>query len=52
MRPVETIPGMAGREIKKNNEEVNSIIWYTIGTFVNVTLYTQYNNNKKKIKRN
>jgi hypothetical protein len=26
MRPVETIPGMAGREIKKNNEEVNSII--------------------------
>jgi hypothetical protein len=38
MRPVETIPGIEGREIME--KEVN------LRTSVNVTMYPQYKNNK------
>jgi hypothetical protein len=44
--PVETISGMG--EIWRMMEGVNSTI-YIVRTFVNVTMYPQYNNNKKKI---
>jgi hypothetical protein len=41
MRPVETIPGMKSRGIKNDGGgEFN----YIIRTFVNVTMYPQYNN--------
>jgi hypothetical protein len=49
MRPVETVPGMGGGGIKKNDEEVNST-WYIVRTFVNVTMYPQHNNNRKRKK--
>jgi hypothetical protein len=44
MRPVETIIGMGGGGIKENLEGVNSTMIY-YKTFVNVTVYPQYNNN-------
>jgi hypothetical protein len=44
VRPVETIPGMGGREIKVNYGEMNSTMIH-FKTFVNVTMYLQYNNN-------
>jgi hypothetical protein len=45
MRPVETIPGMGIRGIKENDG--GSELWYILRTFINVTMYPQYNNNKK-----
>jgi hypothetical protein len=41
MRPVETVPGIGGREIKENGEggEFKYGIWYIVRTFVNVTMY-------------
>jgi hypothetical protein len=39
MRPIETIPRMGEREIKRNDG-------YIVRTFVNVTIYPQYNKNK------
>jgi hypothetical protein len=44
MRPVETVLRMESREIKENDGGVNMI---NIRTFANVTVYPQYNNNKK-----
>jgi hypothetical protein len=40
MRPVEAIPGMRKRGIKKNDGEVNSNMTYC-KIFVNVTMYPQ-----------
>jgi hypothetical protein len=48
MRPVETIPGMGGWKIKENygGGEFNYIyIVKKKKTFVNITMYPQYNNN-------
>jgi hypothetical protein len=46
MRPVETIPGMGGGGIKENGDgEFN----YDIRSFVNVTMYHQYNKSKNKV---
>jgi hypothetical protein len=50
MRPAETILKM-GEEEKKENDggcELNS---YVVSTFVNVTMYSQYNNNMIILKR-
>jgi hypothetical protein len=49
MRHVETIPLMGG--IKENDGRGWIQLWYIVRTFVNVTMYLQYNNNiieKKK----
>jgi hypothetical protein len=45
MRLVETIPGMGGRGIKENDGGGWIQPCYIVSTFVNVTLYPQYNNN-------
>jgi hypothetical protein len=45
MRPVETIPGMGG-EGKKNDGGGELSYDNSIRTFVNVTMYPQYNNKK------
>jgi hypothetical protein len=51
MRPVETIPEIGGGEMKENNGRgVNSTVTI-IRTFVDVTVYLQYNNNKNKFKK-
>jgi hypothetical protein len=42
--PIETITAMRGGRTKENDGGVNSTI---VRTFVNVTMYPQYNNNKK-----
>jgi hypothetical protein len=47
MRPVETIPGMGRGEIKENDGGWVQL-WYIERTFVNVTMYPQYNNNNNK----
>jgi hypothetical protein len=39
MTPVETIPGMEGRELKENDRGGKIQLWYIIRTFVNVTMY-------------
>jgi hypothetical protein len=46
MRTTETIPEIEGGGTKENvdGSEYN---WYIVRTFVNVTMYSQYNNNKK-----
>jgi hypothetical protein len=46
MRLTETILGMWEGGIKENDGE-GKFSYDTIRTFVNVTLYPQYNNNKK-----
>jgi hypothetical protein len=46
MRPVETVPGMGGGKKKENNGGGWIQLWYIIRTFVSVTMYPQYNNNK------
>jgi hypothetical protein len=48
MRPVETVPGMGEKGEKENDrgDEFN----YDIRTFVNITMYPQYNNDIIKIK--
>jgi hypothetical protein len=46
MRPVEIIPEMGGREDK--GEFRKGWVWYIVRTFVNVTRYSQYKNNKTK----
>jgi hypothetical protein len=43
MRPVEIILRMGGGGIKENDRGVN--LRYVVRTFVNVTMYPQYNNN-------
>jgi hypothetical protein len=48
MRNVETIPGIEGGRIKENDGGGE----YIARTFVNVTWYPQYNNNKKGKKFN
>jgi hypothetical protein len=50
MRPVETIPGMGGGRIKENDGGVNQVwyISYIVRTFVNATMYPQYNNTKQQ----
>jgi hypothetical protein len=47
MRPIETIPEIWGEGIKKNDGGGWIQQWYAVRTFVNVTVYPQYNNNKK-----
>jgi hypothetical protein len=51
MRPVETIPGMEGEGIKENDGGWWGEFNYDniVRTFVNVTMYPQYNNNRRKI---
>jgi hypothetical protein len=50
MRPVETISGM-GEEGDKGEWWKGWIqLWYIVKTFVNITMYPQYNNNKKESK--
>jgi hypothetical protein len=46
LRPVETIPGMWEGETKDNDG--GGELSYDIRTFINVTMYPQYNNNKNK----
>jgi hypothetical protein len=48
MRPFETIPGMGGEEHKGDWWKGWIQLWYIIKTFVNVTMYPQYNNNTIK----
>jgi hypothetical protein len=49
MIPVETIPGMGGEGIKENDGGGKfNYDWYIVRTFVNVTIYPQHNNKKKK----
>jgi hypothetical protein len=46
MRPVDTIPGMWGGEIKENDGVEWIQLWYTwyiIRTFVNAIVYPQHN---------
>jgi hypothetical protein len=45
MRPVETIPGMGGGGSKGECWKEWVQLWYTVRTFINVTMYLQYNNN-------
>jgi hypothetical protein len=45
MRPVETITGIWGGEIKENDGGGGIQLWYIVRTLVNVTVYTQYHNN-------
>jgi hypothetical protein len=45
LRPVETIPGMGGKGIKKNDGRVNSTMIYC-KNFGKCHMYSQYNNNK------
>jgi hypothetical protein len=49
MRPVETIQGMGEERIKNDVEDVYNYDYKSsrTRTFVNVTMYTQHNNNKK-----
>jgi hypothetical protein len=47
MRPVETIPGMG----EDKGELWRIQLWYIVRTFVNVTMYPQYNKNKNKFKK-
>jgi hypothetical protein len=46
VRPVETLPGMGGGEIKENDG--GGEFKYIVRTLVNVTMYPQYNNNNFK----
>jgi hypothetical protein len=48
MRPVETITGMGVGEIKNDGGGWIQV-WCIVRTFVNVTMYPQYNNNIMKI---
>jgi hypothetical protein len=48
MRPVEIIPGMGGRRIKEMMVGADSTLIYIVKTFINVILYFQHNNHKKK----
>jgi hypothetical protein len=49
MRPAEIIPGIGEVGIKENDGGLNSAKIYC-KNFVNVTMYPQYNNNKKEKK--
>jgi hypothetical protein len=46
MRPAKTIPGMGGEGRKENDGGVEFNYKY-LRTLVNVTVYSQYNNNNK-----
>jgi hypothetical protein len=49
MRPVKTIPKMGEGRIKENDGSMwiqLCYIWYIIRTFINATMYPQYNNKK------
>jgi hypothetical protein len=48
MRSVETIPGIGGRGNKGEWQRGWMQLWYILRTFVNVTMYSQYKNNKKE----
>jgi hypothetical protein len=48
MRPVETITGMGVGGIKKKGGGGGVQLQYIIKTFANVTVYPQYNINKKE----
>jgi hypothetical protein len=48
MRPVETIPGMGGKEVKENDGRGWIQLWYIVRAFVNVTMCPQYSNKNKK----
>jgi hypothetical protein len=50
MRPVETIPGTGGGGDKGEWWRGWIQLLYIVRTFVNVTLYPQYNNNRKEKK--
>jgi hypothetical protein len=45
MRPVITIPGMEGEGDKGEWWRGWIQLWYVVRTFVNITMYPQYNNN-------
>jgi hypothetical protein len=47
MRPAETVPGMGGEWWRGWIQ-----LWYTVRTFVNVTVYPLYNNNIIKNENN
>jgi hypothetical protein len=47
MRPVETIPGMGERRIKENDGGGKFSNDTLLRTFINVTMYPQYNNKTK-----
>jgi hypothetical protein len=50
MRPVETVPGRGDKEWWRGSMQ----LWYILRTFVNVVsaaMFSQYNNNKKKRKK-
>jgi hypothetical protein len=51
MIPVETTPGMMGGGWRRMMEGWIQL-WYIVKTFVNVTMYPQFNNNKKENKTN
>jgi hypothetical protein len=48
LRPVETIPGIREGGIKENDRGRQIQLCYVVRTFVNVTMYPQYNDNKIK----
>jgi hypothetical protein len=52
MRPVKTVPGIAGGEIKEN-DGVCEFKWYIVRTLVSVTMYPHCSNktNKKDFKK-
>jgi hypothetical protein len=43
-RPVETIPGVGGGDIKENGGGGEFQLWYSVRTCVNVRMFPQYNN--------
>jgi hypothetical protein len=47
VRPADTIPGMGEEGIKEKDGGWIQL-WYITRTFVNVTMFPQYNSNKKK----
>jgi hypothetical protein len=49
-RPVETIPGMGGGQKKENDGGGEFNYDILLSTFVNITMYPQYNNNKINFK--
>jgi hypothetical protein len=51
IRPVETLPEIGGEQIEGNDGEGEFNYEYIVRNFVNITICTQYNNNKNKFRK-